>query len=67
VVGEATRSAISFSRKLKATGSDLIVEQDFAGIFGRGRIEDELQKVFKKLVSVIPSKTMPYTKTARCT
>jgi hypothetical protein len=65
VVGGATRSAISFARKLKATGSDLIVEQDLADIFGRGRIEGELQKVFKKLVSVMPSKTMPIYKNSQ--
>ena len=65
VITEATRSAISFARSLKATGSDLIVEQDLADIFGRGRIEDEVQKVFKKLVCAKPSNTTPIYKNSQ--
>ena len=54
------RAAISYSsdaliglvRALKRSGSDFLVEEDLASIFGRGRIEPSLEKNFRDAVQV---------------
>ena len=51
-VRETVQSAgaliIGFARKLKLSASDIIVEEDLAGIFGRGKIVPELESRFEK-------------------
>ena len=53
----AARSVYETARALRKSGSDLLVEEDLAAIFGRGKIESNLHKHFKdvvKLGSLVP-------------
>ncbi|CAI6336553.1 unnamed protein product [Periconia digitata] len=47
IIDSAYNSIINFARDLRKTGSDLLVEEELANIFGRGRINDELRDKFK--------------------
>jgi hypothetical protein len=38
------------ARELRKSGSDFLVEEDLASIFGRGKIESKLQIHFKDVV-----------------
>ena len=38
---------MSFLRELRKSGSDLLVEEDLAAIFGRARINREVEDIFK--------------------
>jgi hypothetical protein len=40
------------ARSLRKSGSDLVVEQDLAAVFGRGRIEPQLEQDFKRIVKI---------------
>ena len=46
--GSAYEQIMSFARELRKSGSDLLVEEDLAAIFGRARITREVEDVFKK-------------------
>lgn len=43
---------LRLARNLRKSGSDLLVEQDLAAVFGRGRIEPQLEQDFKKTVNI---------------
>ena len=43
----ATKALVNFARDLRKSGSDIVVEEDLADIFGRGRIESALEAQFK--------------------
>ena len=44
------KDLISFSRELKKSGSDIVVEEDLADIFGRGRVVPNLKAKFKEVI-----------------
>ncbi|KIN02959.1 hypothetical protein OIDMADRAFT_178728 [Oidiodendron maius Zn] len=46
----AVKDLISFSRELKKSGSDIVVEEDLADIFGRGRVVPDLKAKFKEVI-----------------
>ena len=46
----AGKALIDFARDLRKSGSDIVVEEDLADIFGRGRIEHNLEAEFKKQI-----------------
>ena len=50
VINNGAESLVSLVRALKRTGSDFLVEEDLAAIFGRGRIEDSLEDEFRTVV-----------------
>ena len=52
LVQDAGAHLLTLARDLRKSGSDLIVEEDLAGVFGRGRISSELEKSFKDIVRV---------------
>lgn len=41
---------LNFARELRKSGSDIVVEEDLASIFGRGNIETELESKFKATI-----------------
>ena len=41
-------TVVNFARNLQKSGSDIIVEEDLATIFGRGRISLPIEQMFKK-------------------
>ena len=43
----AMKALVNFARDLQKSGSDIVVEEDLADIFGRGRIESALEAQFK--------------------
>lgn len=43
-----TKELINFARDLRKSGSDIVVEEDLAEVFGRGKIVSELEVQFKK-------------------
>lgn len=43
---------VKLARDLKKTGSDFIVEEDLAAVFGRLRIEQSLEARFKDVVKI---------------
>ena len=56
-LSSGAESIISFARALRRSGSDFLVEEDLAAIFGRGRIESSIEKKFRdalKEVSFTP-------------
>jgi len=59
-ISSVALSILNTSRELRKSGSDLLVEEDLASIFGRGRIESKLQMHFKdavKIGSLVPLST----------
>ena len=51
LAGTTYNKVMNFARDLRKTGSDLVVEEDLAAIFGRGKLEASLEKQFRKQVS----------------
>ncbi|KAL4903580.1 hypothetical protein BDW74DRAFT_179577 [Aspergillus multicolor] len=52
LVSASVTQIVNFARQLRSSGSDIVVEEDLAAIFGRGRISPELESKFKKTVNV---------------
>lgn len=52
VVESAAAQLFKFARDLRRSGSDILVEEDLAIVFGRGRIDPELEKKFKDAVKI---------------
>ncbi|KAL8902631.1 MAG: hypothetical protein Q9207_004513 [Kuettlingeria erythrocarpa] len=52
VVQAGTEQIVGLVRALRKDGSDFLVEEDLANIFGRGRIEPSLEADFRKAVRV---------------
>ena len=46
-LSSSAKSIISLVRALRRSGSDFLVEEDLAAIFGRGRIESVMEKKFR--------------------
>ncbi|KAH7068945.1 hypothetical protein BKA63DRAFT_520351 [Paraphoma chrysanthemicola] len=49
---------LSLARDLKTSGSDIVVEEDVASIFGRGTMRPDLEKKFRDIVSVTTIKPL---------
>ncbi len=45
------KAAVAFARQLQNAGSDIVIEQDLAELFGRARIEAKLESSFRDVVS----------------
>ncbi|KAL8752945.1 MAG: hypothetical protein Q9184_005570 [Pyrenodesmia sp. 2 TL-2023] len=52
IVQIGTEQIVSLVRALRKDGSDFLVEEDLANIFGRGRIEPSLEADFRKVVRI---------------
>ena len=52
IVTTTFQKAIEFARSLQKTGSDILVEEDLAAIFGRGKIVRQLELQFRQAVNV---------------
>lgn len=52
VVESAATQLLNFARDLRRSGSDIVVEEDLAAVFGRGRINQELEDKFRDAVKV---------------
>lgn len=52
VISYSAESIINLFRALRRTGSDFLVEEDLAAIFGRVKIEDSLEKEFRDVVKI---------------
>ncbi len=52
VVESAATQLLTFARELRKSGSDIVVEEDLAAVFGRGRISPELADKFRDAVKV---------------
>lgn len=52
VVESAAAQLLTFARELRKSGSDIVVEEDLAAVFGRGRIRPELADKFRDAVKV---------------
>lgn len=52
VVSAGITRVVNFARDLKNSGSDIVVEEDLAEIFGRGRISKDLEEKFKAKVRI---------------
>ena len=50
IAGTTFSTVMNYARELRRTGSDLVVEEDLAAIFGRGRLEASLEKKFREEV-----------------
>jgi len=48
----AASQILTFARDLRKSGSDVVVEEDLAEVFGRGRVSSELEKKFKDTVNI---------------
>jgi hypothetical protein len=55
----------SLARDPRTSGSDIVVEEDVASIFGRGIIQPELEKKFREAVSVTTIKLAASTSCGR--
>ncbi|KAL9618985.1 MAG: hypothetical protein Q9160_006379 [Pyrenula sp. 1 TL-2023] len=51
-IAAAASKLMSFARDLRLSGSDIVVEEDLAEIFGRGRMSVDLEKRFKEQVPI---------------
>ena len=52
-VAESVGSKIlAYARNARKSGSDIVVEADLAEVFGRGRIEYDIEQKFRKLVKI---------------
>ena len=47
IASQAYHRILGFARDLKRSGSDFVVEEDLAATFGRGQIDQEMEKRFK--------------------
>jgi len=52
LVSSAASQILIFARDLRKSGSDVVVEEDLAEVFGRGRVSSELEKKFKDAVNI---------------
>jgi hypothetical protein len=52
IVTTTFQKAIEFARSLQKTGSDILVEEDLAAIFGRGKIVRQLELRFRQAINV---------------
>lgn len=52
VVSYSAESAVKLFRALRRSGSDFLVEEDLAAIFGRGKIEPSLEHEFRDAVEI---------------
>lgn len=52
VVELAAAQLLKFARDLRRSGSDIVVEEDLAAVFGRGRIVPELEDSFKNVIKI---------------
>ena len=52
VVNAGAEKIISLVRALKREGSDFLIEEDLANIFGRGKIEPSLEDDFRRVVKI---------------
>ena len=52
VVDSGINWLIQFARDLRKSGSDIVVEEDLAAVFGRGIINSDLEDKFKELVRI---------------
>jgi hypothetical protein len=52
IVTTTFQKAIEFARSLQKTGSDILVEEDLAAIFGRGKVVRQLECQFRQAVNV---------------
>ncbi len=52
VVESAATQLLNFARDLRRSGSDIVVEEDLAAVFGRGLISSELENKFKNAVKL---------------
>ena len=43
---------IQFARDLRKSGSDIVVEEDLAAVFGRGIINSEVEDKFREVVKI---------------
>lgn len=50
-IDSVSASLLNFARELKKSGSDIITEADLASIFGRGKLDDNFEKLFRERVS----------------
>lgn len=57
VAGDSAKYVLDFVREFRNSGSDILVEEDLACIFGRGRINSQLEQRFKKEVTIDNSRT----------
>lgn len=51
-VNSAFTQLMNVARELRNSGSDIVVEEDLAAVFGRGRVSSELERAFKAVVKV---------------
>ena len=52
IISTGTEQIIRLVRELKRDGSDFLIEEDLANIFGRGKIEPSLEEDFRKVVRI---------------
>jgi len=53
----AAQYILKLARELRKSGSDLVVEEDLAEVFGRGKVSSELETKFKdatKIANIVP-------------
>ncbi|KAL9607079.1 MAG: hypothetical protein Q9167_007972 [Letrouitia subvulpina] len=60
VVKSGATALLSFARELRKSGTDIVVEEDLADIFGRGRIVPQLEESFRKEVVASATITAVY-------
>jgi hypothetical protein len=59
----SAESLVKLVRALKRSGSDFLVEEDLATVFGRGKIEASLETNFRDVVKM--HRSLPYTPIVR--
>ena len=47
LTGQVYQRVLGFARDLKRSGSDIVVEEDLAATFGRGQIDQKIEKQFR--------------------
>ncbi|KAL2820146.1 hypothetical protein BDW59DRAFT_164760 [Aspergillus cavernicola] len=52
LVNTGVTRLVNFARELRQSGEDIVVEEELAAIFGRGRISAALEKDFKRQVNI---------------
>ena len=52
MIESAGSKLIDYARVLRKSGSDIVVEADLAEVFGRGKIEHEIEQKFREVVKV---------------
>jgi hypothetical protein len=58
IVRSGISQAVSFARNLRKSGSDIVVEEDLAAVFGRGRVSTDLERLFKTQVQQLQIKPL---------